>query len=779
MGVNVYSQKWHRYIGVWAMQWKNPNPAKPIQKIILQSAGTAVPVIFGITLSDQDFYSNQATIKKDFHRPDGPPDGYFKKKEDLEHAGMLRAADAAGYLRGIRAVELIRPDLLAVTVDGALANIGAGIGAGIIEREQVPEVFTVTAAGGASVKPVKVGRHSYEYWNGDIGTFPQSVLYWHTFYLQLPEALKPGQAYQISVRDLAGKYQHVVPFTFNPASVITPVIKINQVAYFSKAQQHYAYLGWWAGDLGKVDYHDLKNFEVIDDATGQKVAGGEIKLRQADDPASGEDVYEMDLSGLVAGKKYHVAIPGFARSDSFGVGSPGIHQLYYDTMRAFFHQRTATELSAKYTDFPRPAAFVKVYESGYMVGNPSYVPKPNEPTRDYTGGYNDAGNFNVVSMHLRATSQMLLAYEAFPKAFKDGDLHIPESGNGIPDVLDEADWALFFYRDSQREDGAIYSGRGNDQDHIRELEHRTGTRPKWGLLDPTNSSASEFAAVAAQFSRLIQPYDAAKAAKYLASAKKAYAWAKMHPDAKPDRHNGDEMFLAYAASELFKTTGEPQFNQEFLTMYKAGALVKVDWSLGWVAWLPRWSYLSCTRPEADAAVQKELLQMLTRDAAGEAERTQKNAYRNGWDGRAAGWGSCNGGGMQSLSSMLMYIKTGDRKYLETVSLNADFQLGANAQSKTFITGMGARPPVHPEINPLLYKGPNRTGATVPGITIYGIGCGKLGWNETKSSYPTESPSYWCWRDLGNGGAEVSSEFTITETIGNSAMLYGFLYALDQ
>jgi hypothetical protein len=41
------------------------------------------------------------------------------------------------------------------------------------------------------------------------------------------------------------------------------------------------------------------------------------------------------------------------------------------------------------------------------------------------------------------------------------------------------------------------------------------------------------------------------------------------------------------------------------------------------------------------------------------------------------------------------------------------------------------------------------------------------------------PVWRRWRDLGNGGAEVSSEFTITETVGASAMLYGMLYALDR
>jgi hypothetical protein len=40
------------------------------------------------------------------------------------------------------------------------------------------------------------------------------------------------------------------------------------------------------------------------------------------------------------------------------------------------------------------------------------------------------------------------------------------------------------------------------------------------------------------------------------------------------------------------------------------------------------------------------------------------------------------------------------------------------------------------------------------------------------------PSWRRWRDIGNGGAEISSEFTFTETIGPSAMLYSVLYALE-
>ena len=114
-----------------------------------------------------------------------------------------------------------------------------------------------------------------------------------------------------------------------------------------------------------------------------------------------------------------------------------------------------------------------------------------------------------------------------------------------------------------------------------------------------------------------------------------------------------------------------------------------------------------------------------------------------------------------------------QKYLDAASLNADFQLGCNPLSKTFVSGMGARPPLHPQLSWFLYEKPNKVGGTVAGITIYGLTDGDpQGW------YPAGRPRLRRWRDLGNGGAEVSSEFTITETIGASAMLYSALYGAE-
>jgi endoglucanase len=553
----------------------------------------------------------------------------------------------------------------------------------------------------------------------------------------------------------------------------TPVIKVNQVAYFSPATRRYAYLGCWAGDAGKLDYAALRSFRVIDEKNGRAALEGELKLRKADAPLSGEDVYEMDLAAVKAGA-YHIEVPGLGRSASFGVGGEGIADLYRQTQRAFYHQRCGMALEKPFTDFLKPACHLEVYESGHLVGNPAYKPKPGEKTRKFRGGYHDAADFDVFTYHLRATAQALAAYEAFPEKFKDGDLALPESGNKVPDVLDEAAWALVGYLETQREDGAVPLGRGNDQDAIRDWErNHAGARPPFGLFPPETTSSAEYAAVAAQFARLIAPFDAKRSGEFLASARKAFAWAAANP-AGGGEEAGDKAFLAWAAAELYSTCGQSEFHDAFRKLYAGGALTKIHWKLSQFVPTFVWAYLTCKR-DVDEKIRGELRTLLIRAADDVVKQTEAPAYRMGAGAkdRGLGWGNGNGGGRYADPCLRAYLLTHDAKYLDAASLNADFQLGANPLSKTFITGMGVRPPEHPQIAAYLYTGPQKTGSTAKGITIYGLSDAKVNW------YPQDIPVWRRWRDLGNGGAEVSSEFTITETVGASGMLYGFLHAMEK
>ena len=158
-----------------------------------------------------------------------------------------------------------------------------------------------------------------------------------------------------------------------------------------------------------------------------------------------------------------------------------------------------------------------------MVGNSAYTPKPGEAKHSFSGGYHDAADFDVETQHLRATADTLMVYESDPKYFTDRQFNLPESGKGIPDVLSEANWALKFWLENQLESGAVPLGRGNDCDSWAQTLGDQNKRCPFGILPPTPDSTPVYAAVAAQFSTLIRPYDKDLADRYIASARKASA----------------------------------------------------------------------------------------------------------------------------------------------------------------------------------------------------------------------------------------------------------------
>ena len=344
------------------------------------------------------------------------------------------AADE-GWIEGIRDGDLIRPDLLSATIDGGiLGALDPGNKAGVAALGdpadfQKPEAFTISSPTDPNyrepVHPTDVGRTSYEGRNcmNAKTMWPLFVhtIHWHDFFLYLPKPLQSGHTYVVHVetkkeRDARFKYEWRIDY--DDAETTSKVIKINQVSYSAMAKRRYAYLGWWAGDRGTVKYPGLDRFEIVDEKTGQTVHQGPITLRESNDVNSGEDVYQLDLSSLRPGQ-YHIHVPGFARSETFRVGGAGTYELYYHTMRAFFHQRCGQEFREPWTWVRKPACHTEIWESGNFVAGPGaihhspgnrdehahYEPKPNETKRSLWGGYHDAADFDTFAYHLPATDE--------------------------------------------------------------------------------------------------------------------------------------------------------------------------------------------------------------------------------------------------------------------------------------------------------------------------------------------------------------------------------------
>ncbi len=722
-----------------------------------------------------------------------------------------------GLVEGVRGSWVLRPDLVNVRLDwgivGGWASEDPSLPQGPFSVADATSFFTIQSGTDPNyrdaVAPSAVHRLTFEghNWMDRKGFWPLAVhtIRYHDCALSLPHPLQSGHSYTIKVHPERLPEGMSVETTLNYAveASLTPVIKVNQVSYSAVATQRYAYLGWWIGvDGGAVDFGAWEGgaFEVINEDSGNVDLRGTIVLRARGDVHSGEDVYEMNLSELDRGK-YHVRIPGLARSASFHVGGQGSLDLYYHTMRGFLHQRSGQRLGKPYTWAERDAWHLKIAKTGHIVkGTPKGAHGGGEgdhtdytgPVLEVTGGYYDAADFDSFTYHLPATHHILTVYENLGSNLGDGELDLPESGNGVPDILDEATWGLKAHLALQAPDGSIPLGRIHMCDALPQnfqVEKKDfSVQPPFGLIPPVRSSSAVFAAVAAKYARLIEPYDAQAARKHLEAARRAFEFSIHHKpsqvaeawNANPENQprmrvdvakKGDGSWPssnAWAALELYKTTGDAQYREWLEANPKA---VNYWWGLGMRA------VAANTLPEGHQPLsfaQDLKNRFLTQTDKIEA-RTHEAAYRMG-NGKtnSVGWGAAQGAN-HADNLLHAYFLTGEQKYLDAASLNADFHLGANPLSKCSLTGMGLNPPRRPEINGTLYDyhADDFRGPVVKGIGIYGIG------PPQRDDQQRKFPLWRSWRDVWGNFAEIYSEFTLHQTIGPSAMLYSSLFALER
>jgi len=165
---------------------------------------------------------------------------------------------------------------------------------------------------------------------------------------------------------------------------------------------------------------------------------------------------------------------------------------------------------------------------------------------------------------------LLYAYTANPKAFTD-NFGIPESGNGLPDLLDEVKYQLDWLLRSQFEDGSLPVKMGNI-DYGGKYPLSQDLRPRY--YGPKDSGATIY--TSANFAHAARVYRQFPAWRQFASllqerAIKAWNWYKANPRTfKTDtgeiksgiaNRNADEQdrMEAYAAIHLFALTGEEKY----------------------------------------------------------------------------------------------------------------------------------------------------------------------------------------------------------------------------
>jgi hypothetical protein len=130
----------------------------------------------------------------------------------------------------------------------------------------------------------------------------------------------------------------------------------------------------------------------------------------------------------------------------FDIGDNVYDEVLKQTVRMYYYQRLNFAKQSPYTD-PKWADGASYEGANQDRFATSRFAKGNMATaKDVHGGWMDAGDVNKYTTFANsAVIQLAEAYRINPTIFKD-NYNIPESGNGIPDILDELKWELDFLK---------------------------------------------------------------------------------------------------------------------------------------------------------------------------------------------------------------------------------------------------------------------------------------------------------------------------------------------
>ena len=259
---------------------------------------------------------------------------------------------------------------------------------------------------------------------------------------------------------------------FDEAKARSEAVHVNLLGYVPRAPQKFGYVCHWLGDQGGLELRAYagRAFHLIEQSKGKAVFSGTLAFRapatqpetfhKSDSPPDGNflkaDVYECDFSSFRQPGKYVLSVEGIGCSFPFSVEADVYREAFRTVARGLYHNRSGIALERPYTEFTRPAPHnpkltpgfagkliyttLRFTEWGSEGGNAKELLAHSKGPIESAGWYQDAGDWDSYYSHLRVAQELLLAYEMAPQNFTDGELNIPESGNGVPDILDEAAW---------------------------------------------------------------------------------------------------------------------------------------------------------------------------------------------------------------------------------------------------------------------------------------------------------------------------------------------------
>lgn len=542
-------------------------------------------------------------------------------------------------------------------------------------------------------------------------------------------------------------------------------LKVNQV-------------GYKPDDVKKVvaTIHDpVESFNICDAATGEVVYTGKFATDYVMSTNGDGRTFTGDFSDFDTEGEYYISADGIEdNSYNFTIGKNVFDDVAKSTVRMLYLQRCGCELdkelAGKFAHKECHTGKAKIY------GTEDYI--------DVSGGWHDAGDYGrYIVAGAKTVADLFLTYEDSSRSRGD-DYDIPESGNGIPDILDEARYELDFMLKMQAANGGVYHkvtcavfpGTVMPEEETDEL-----------IVCPISTAATgDFAAVMAKASVIYKDIDADFASECLEASKKAYAYLEANAGADktgfinpsdistgeyPDDHISDEYL--WAAVELYLVTGDASYQDKIIDLIKTTFRAGLGWAdMGHYA---MYDYLKAkgiygagdavrvkneetnVNESDEDFIRRTFTEKMTSFAEDALEKSQSDPYFSCM--RVYPWGSNMTIANTGILYRMMYNMTGDEIYDQYARHQIDYLLGINPTGYCYVTSAGTLSPEHPHHRPSQF-----VGEVMPGMLVGG-----------PNSEPADPYASIVLKDKINGSCYVDNDtaYSINEiTIyWNSPLIY--------
>ncbi|MFN1835771.1 glycoside hydrolase family 9 protein [Balneola sp. MJW-20] len=483
-------------------------------------------------------------------------------------------------------------------------------------------------------------------------------------------------------------------------------IKINNVGYDIKDEK--------AGFITGV-FAD--SFQVIDAKTERVVLDAEVTSDPVFDDLSGDYMQKVDFSELMNEGAYRLKINGLPKvSGVFEISEDPYSNGAIMVLRSFYLHRCGISITEG--DWERPFCHLK----------PAYVYADESKERKVQGGWHDAGDYNKFTVtHNIAIAYLLMQYLDNPAKYIDGQLNLPESGNHIPDILDEIKWGLDWLIKMQDESGGL--------NHKVSIKEWTGENLPQDETDQqyifriSSTGTAGAAAVFAMASSVYEKYDRAYSENLKNRAIRAWEYLEeneelsaaggfINPEGVTGGEYGDKVDTderLWASVELFKVTGEIQYLNYFNNNYGSSFSV-----LSWLNLinLAYYSYLNLS-PKTDGVdpdIYNDLQNRMLSYGNSILKKMNESGYAYSLKENEFYWGSNSVAMGYSFDLIQIYKLTIEDKYREAALNQLHYALGRNPLGLSFVTGLGFRSVQDPYHQLSKLQG---NGIPVPGMLVGG------------------------------------------------------------